>query len=344
MEKKMNAEEVWRSLENGYWARHAIPDDLKNVTKLINISSLAMIGKEDISIEEMRNEWETPGLNLETDTRVVFNGDDKLVGYTDVWDVSDTPVHPFVWGRVLPEYEGRGIGSAMLMWAIDRAKHAIGRVPENARVAARAFAVSTYEPSKRLLESQGMNLIRHSWQMLIDLDDDIPAPQWPEGIALRAYNHKQDAKSLYLTEEEAFSDHWGFVPESEEEGFERWLHHNKNDEEFDPTLWFLAMDGDEIAGAARCRIRSWEDPDTGWVRTIFVRRAWRRKGLALALLNHSFGELKSRGKERAGLGVDAESLTGATRLYEKAGMRINRQYDLYELELRPGEEIGKENL
>jgi mycothiol synthase len=82
------------------------------------------------------------------------------------------------------------------------------------------------------------------------------------------------------------------------------------------------------------------------VGTLGVRRPWRRRGVALALLQHSFGEFYRRGLRKAGLGVDASSLTGATRLYRKAGMRSDPayQYDLYEKELRPGEDLLTQSL
>ncbi len=108
------------------------------------------------------------------------------------------------------------------------------------------------------------------------------------------------------------------------------------DEHYDPTLWYLAFDRDQIAGGAICRPVSWEDPDAGWVRSLFVRRPWRRRELALALLRHAFLEFRKRGKQRVGLEVDAENLTGATQLYKKAGMHVTRQYDRYEFEVRPG--------
>ena len=79
----------------------------------------------------------------------------------------------------------------------------------------------------------------------------------------------------------------------------------------------------------------------GWIRALSVRRPWRRKGLALALLLHSFRDFKEREKARAGLGVDATNLTGATGLYEKAGMHVALQYDFYEKELRPGINLMK---
>ena len=93
-----------------------------------------------------------------------------------------------------------------------------------------------------------------------------------------------------------------------------------------------------------CHPKVVEDPDMGWVDVLGVRRPWRRRGLALALLHHTFGEFYQRGKRKVGLGVDAQSLTGATRLYEKAGMHVQRQYATYEKELRPGEELSTQSV
>ena len=109
---------------------------------------------------------------------------------------------------------------------------------------------------------------------------------------------------------------------------------------FDPTLWFLADDGSDDAGASICALRG----DIGWINTLGVRRPWRRRGVALALLQHSFGELYRRGRRNVRLGVDASSLTGATRLYERAGMREDRRYVIYSRELRHGHEIATETL
>jgi ribosomal protein S18 acetylase RimI-like enzyme len=111
-------------------------------------------------------------------------------------------------------------------------------------------------------------------------------------------------------------------------------------EKFDPSLWHIAMDGDQIAGFSICSIeRSDPEAPMGWVHALGVRRAWRKRGLGMALLLHSFGEFYRRGYRKAGLGVDASNLTGALRLYERAGMSVFRQYDRYELELRPGKEL-----
>jgi ribosomal protein S18 acetylase RimI-like enzyme len=116
------------------------------------------------------------------------------------------------------------------------------------------------------------------------------------------------------------------------------------DNGYDPALWFLAMDGEEIAGICLNRKTSYEDPEIGWVSTLGVQRRWRNRGIGLALLQHSFGEFYRRGYRKVALGVDSQNLTGALRLYEKAGMKILRQFDVYEKELRPGEEISVQTL
>lgn len=337
----MKTQNQWEGLPDDFQVRPATMGDIEEVVSLFNACSLAMIGCEDFSIPELHNDWETPNFDLAKSTRLVLNPKGQIIGYADVWDISNPPVHPFLWGRVHPEYEGQGVGSAMLYWSLNRASEVMTRVPDDARVSARTYTISTYEPSKQLLEDHGLQMIRRSWQMEIKLDQTLPEPDWPEGISLIPYVHERDGEDVYRATEEAFRDHWGFIEESFEEGYERWLHHVLQDEEYDPNLWFIAKNGDEIAGAALCRRRSYESKDTGWVRSLSVRKSYRRQGLALALLHHAFHECKKLGKKEVGLGVDSQNLTGATRLYEKAGMQVKRQYIQYEIELRPGRELAK---
>ena len=119
---------------------------------------------------------------------------------------------------------------------------------------------------------------------------------------------------------------------------EEWKHSRFDDPEFDPTLWPIAWDGDEVAGFSLNRYRM----GIGWIRTLGVRRPWRKRGLGEALLLHSFGEFYRRGTKTIGLGVDAQNPTGATRLYQKAGMYAASEFVTYEKELRPGRDIDEE--
>jgi ribosomal protein S18 acetylase RimI-like enzyme len=143
--------------------------------------------------------------------------------------------------------------------------------------------------------------------------------------------------------EESFQDHFGFVAEPLEEGLKRFKHFWEG-EGSDPTLLYVAMDGDQIAGINLCRPHAFDDLDMGWAGTLGVLRPWRKRGLGLALLRHSFNEFYRRGKRKVGLGVDAQNLTGALRLYENAGMHVHQTFDQYEKELRPGKEISVQSL
>jgi ribosomal protein S18 acetylase RimI-like enzyme len=102
---------------------------------------------------------------------------------------------------------------------------------------------------------------------------------------------------------------------------------------YDPTLWFLLWDGDELVGFALDFPEFGTDTDLGWVNWLGVRKPWRRRGLAEALLHRSFTELYARGKRRVGLGVDAQNVTGALRLYERVGMRAVRRYGVWQKDL-----------
>ncbi len=159
---------------------------------------------------------------------------------------------------------------------------------------------------------------RHSYRMEIDLAEDVREPRWPEGIAVRV-SGEEDYRTVY----DAVIEVWQDTSDPMDETFEEWAHWMIESPSFDPTLWFLAFSGDELAGFSLCREDS-NDSHAGYVASLGVRRPWRKQGLGEALLLHSFAEFRLRGYTRATLGVDASSPTGATRLYERAGMRAYR--------------------
>jgi ribosomal protein S18 acetylase RimI-like enzyme len=138
---------------------------------------------------------------------------------------------------------------------------------------------------------------------------------------------------------DAFRDHWGFADADPEEDYRRAAHHLDGHPHFDPELFFVLWDGDEVAGAAECFPNAENDPEKGQVAVLAVRKRWRGRGLGLGLLLHSFRAFWSRGIRTVTLTVDAESLTGATRLYEKAGMHVVLESATYDKKLRPGVEL-----
>lgn len=331
-------------LPAGFTVRPAEMADVETAVAMFNAVTLAQSGREEFSVEDIRSEWEIEDFRLDSATRVVIASDGALVGYSEVWDTRAVPVSPWVWARVHPQFEGLGIGTFLLDWAEQRCHDVFSRVPEDARVVMRCGALSTHQPSHDLLSGYGMMPTRSFWTMRIDLGDEPETAVLPAGLRFATLADRNDLGEVMRASTEAFQDHWGFVPAPEEDELRHWQEWTGNDHLFNPTLWFMVLDGDEVAGVSLCRLSSYEDPEMGWVNTLGVRRPWRRQGLALALLQHSFGELYRRGKRSVGLGVDADSLTGATRLYEKAGMHVIRQFINYEKELRSGVDLMKRSL
>jgi mycothiol synthase len=220
---------------------------------------------------------------------------------------------------------------------------ALPNVPVDLRFAPRVGTYREAEQPKKLFDDMGYLPIRSSYTMLIEMDAPVPEPEFPAGILVRTYRPETDAEAVYRAQTDSFRDHFGFVEEPFEEGLEHFRHFWEQPG-FDPTLLFLAMDGDEVAGISLCPPHAIEDSELGWVGTLGVRRPWRKRGIGLALLRYSFNEFYRRGKRKVGLGVDAQNLTGALRLYENAGMHVQQAFDLYEKELRPGVEISVESL
>jgi mycothiol synthase len=321
-------------------------DDLSAATAVMNAWSQDRLGVSKFTQDETCREWTIPGFNLQTDTRLVFAPDGQPVGYEEVWDLNDPHVRLNGWGRVHPAHEGQGIGSYLLDWAEQRGGQAVSRAPVGARVSILFQSLSNDPASQALFENAGLQLVRHSLRMIIDLDEPPPAPQWPAGIALRPFAVGQDERAVVHAVREAFRDHWGFVESPFETEFERWTHFMAHEARFNPALWYLAYDADRLAGFSLCYDTAWDNPDLGWVGTLGVLRPWRRRGLGLALLRHSFDLLYQRGKRKIGLGVDAQNLTGAIRLYTKAGMYPDPLYKfcMYEKELRPGQELSLQSL
>lgn len=326
-------------LPAGLRLRPASLGDVEAYVELGNAFSEAARGDRPFSITRTSADWQYPGITPQSNVCVVEDSGGKLVGGVEVWDDSEPPVRIWVFGFVHPQHAGRGIGSCLLDWAQRRGREAISRCPDDARVVLLPRVYAGHSPSERLVRDHQFTLHRHVWRMEIHFDRPPAPAEWPAGIRRRPYRHDADLRSVLRADYEAFRDHWGYLEQPEEWLLAQWQHWIATTEEFDPGLWLIACEGDEIAGVCLSTIKSPHNPDYGYVNSLAVRRPWRRRGLAIALLQQAFVELAERGKTGAQLHVDATNLTGATQLYERAGMRVARQTDWYEKQLRPGRNL-----
>ncbi|MFL5652690.1 MAG: GNAT family N-acetyltransferase [Ktedonobacteraceae bacterium] len=311
-------------------------EDVEAVFELINACDVATDGMPDHTLDEIRSYWQSPEFNLATDSWMVVTPEGQLVGYGDIDHEGYGKMFSFI--RVLPEYRKRGIETHLLRLVEARAVQRIAEVPATVRVALYSWSSHADKTMAHLLEQEGFKYVRSFWRMEMVMDWMPQAPEWPDGITVRTLIAGKEERAVFEMIEEAFHDHWGHTPTT----FEQWARWQLREEYFDPTLWFLAFDGDKLAGGSLCMYE--KDLDLGWVGQIAVRRPWRRKGLGMALLLHSFGEFFRRGIYKVGLGVDSQNLTGATRLYDRAGMHAVLQHDTYEKELRPGEELRTQSI
>lgn len=292
-------------------------EEAAEIAALLNAHSQALWGVDAMSAADVEHWFTIPTIEPEHDMRVAVGAGGELVGYADVNDGG--PEHTRFWidMRLRPGTED-AVGDALVAVLEARARE---RAAPGAL--ARGIFAEHDEAAKRVFEARGYELIRHSLRMERPLDDEVEEPVWPEGLTMRTAID-DELRRVWAAANEGFADHW----EHEEDPYEEWLHWAEGPGYTDRSLWFIAEDGDEIAGVCVCRPHESGEPDAGYVASLSVRPPWRRRGLALALLLHSFGEFRRLGRTRVTLGVDAENTTGAVKLYERAGMHMARRYDL----------------
>jgi mycothiol synthase len=289
------------SLPDGFTARPVMPADAPSVNALVVAADEAVQGWSDSTETDLIEWWRE--VELPHDSWLVGDGSAPaaygvLYPHGETADL-DCFVHP---GR-----KGLGLGSWLLAQGEERAR-------ERGLPKAHAWALAADEDARRLFELRGFGEVRRYYRMLIDMDRVPPEPEWPEGFRVDTFK-LEDAEAFYAAVNEAFEDEWNWVSQP----FERWLELRVHAPDVDLSLWFVVREGDEIAAVLRGDAHRF---DSGWVGVIGVRKPWRKRGLGLALLHHAFGEFYRRGETRVALGVDAQNPTGATRLYERAGMHV----------------------
>ncbi len=316
--------------------RPATLDDAQDIVNLRNACAVERTGKPATNLQAIRGMMQMPGLDLETDTLLAHGPEGHLAGFALV---QDNPPSPLIYAltEVGPRYWRTGVGAALCRWIEERARGAVPELEAGARVALLQQRLSTDEAGRELLLGEGYQVVRHNFRMVVELEGPPPPAAIPEGITIRPFVRDREGRALIRALREAFRDNWGYVDRGLDVEYERWMHILDRDPDCDPApYWFVALDGEEIAGFALCHPEMSEDPEMAWVYVVGVRPAWRRRGIALALLQHSFGALYHAGKRKVSLEVDAENRTGATRLYEKAGMHVERRQETFKKELRPG--------
>ena len=294
------------------------PDDAQAVTDLIGVCDTFDYGEPDFSLEDVRADWRRDGFVLERDAWLIYADDGMLVAYGFVWDMGDVArVEPTT--CVHPNFREHGLEDFY-----------IAQVEAHTRAQLETKIIqwivnSEHRSWTNRLEARGYHITRHDYVMEIELNEKSPLPILAEGFVMRSFERGRDERAVWACIQEAFHDHRGH----HDIEFDTWWTGYGEHPEWTPELSTVVTQDDEVVAAAMV----FQSFAGGWIRALGVRRPWRKRGIGLAMLHRIFGECYARGIHKVGLGVDAESLTGATRLYERAGMQVKVHFVRYEKEI-----------
>jgi len=313
------------SLPGAAW-RPLVIDDVAAYVRLQEDARVADAGAEVMTDEIARHELADPNCPIESNTLALVLPDRSLAASIMVNARLNglESRRVFLWGVTHPAYRGRGIGTELQAWGIARAEEILAGQPAELLRLVETFREVRLVDAVALHEAAGFRPARWYFDMRRDLREPLPAMPDLGGLRLVAYEPPM-AQPLLAIHNEAFRDHWGSEPLTAE----TWDHEFVGDPFFRGDLSFVVFDGEEIAGYTVNYVveSDWEAIGLreGWVGQLGVRRPWRKRGLATALLVRSMEAFRAAGLEAATLGVDAENPTGALGVYERVGFRPIRR-------------------
>lgn len=308
-------------LPTSWVARRPTMGDIKAIYALCRASDEAVLGIADISLVDVEADVTRPDADPTTNQLVVVDGSRALAW---VWledhSPGDVRVDVYV-DRTIPAEAADDLAGWAWRFLLARAAEVTaGHDRTEAQLTAGANDGDTIV--ERWLREQDFGWQRTFWRMRHDLTDDETPPARPTGLAIRpvsdtAIGPGSDLRVIHRLHEEAFADHWNFHPRD----FDTWWGQMQSSAGFDLSLWWIAEVDGQPAGLLIATTQMVEEGGL-YVDTLGTVRAARRRGVAVTMLAESFAEAARRGLGQVCLNVDSESPTGATRLYESAGMRV----------------------
>ena len=231
-------------------------------------------------------------------------------------------------GFIRPEYRRHRLGTAMLRYNERHLRGIASGHQEEHPQLFRVWATSAEDGAQALFAGAGYEPVRHMIMMTRPVDLPLPEAPMPPGLEVRPAE-PDHVRPIWDAMWEARRDHWGYV-EPTEQDYQRWIRGRL----FAPELWKVAWDGEQVAGMVLNRIDREQNEKhgrlRGYTQDIFVRRPWRRRGLARSLLVQSIRMFRQMGMEETALGVDTQNPSGALRLYESVGYREIQRHTFFE--------------
>lgn len=297
---------------DGVALRAARPEDAESAAAVLALDETAALGQSRIGTADVAAWWRN--VDLERDSWLFEEaGLPVAVGWLQTLDTVGAAA-----GAVHPDAVERGLGQRLVEAVETRAREV-----QLAKIHQEAYARSA--AACELFLRNGYREVMRAYEMGIQMEAMPAEPVVPAGFAIEEFA-EHHAHEFHATLLEGFADDLTFEPTA----FADWWASLTSAPDFDSTLWFVAVHGSDVAAVIRCEANR---RSGGWVGALAVRPPWRRRGLGMALLQRSFREFHARGVRWVGLGVDAASPTGATALYERAGMSVELEEILFEKEI-----------
>jgi mycothiol synthase len=283
------------------------------------------------TLADLQREFDDPWSNAEIDSLAAFTLAGRLAGFARTFQnpQPNGEVRCYLMVEVHPAERADGLEDALLDWAEERGQQRVLSVDHDSARVLRFGIQDTQTQRRARLERRGFNNVRYFYRMQRDLDEAIPAVQLPADLALRLYTPDL-SEAVRSAFDEAFRDHWSFDAVTPEDWQQFFIERSS----FRPDLTYVVMDGDEVTGFSFNCVSAEENArrhtSEGWVEVLGVRRPWRKRGVATALLCASMHAFKAEGLQHAMLGVDAENPTGALHVYEHVGFRPVKRFTQYQ--------------
>lgn len=314
--------------------RHFAGDsDYPKMIAIVNAAGDADQDDRSETFEDIKNQYEHLN-NCDPYKDMLFaeiKGETIAYSRVEWWqeeDPNDRIYTHFV--LIVPEYREKGIEQAMIQWCENRLLDIAEEHPQDSKRYYQTYSSAVKSSFNKILESFEYEVERYFIEMSRSLDV-IPETQLPDGIDVRSVK-EQDERKVWDASVEAFRDHWGFSPPTEQD-----YTSYKSSKYWQPDLWQVAWDGDEVVSS----VMNYIDDDhnqkfsrkRGWTETISTRREWRRRGIAKALIVHSMHMHKEKGMTEVALGVDTQNPSGALKLYESLGYIKDKTHMTYRKEM-----------
>ena len=272
---------------------------------------------------------------------------DTVVGIDDdgvfrAYGTVETPpgdesvVRAFIAGGVHPDVRGAGVGRELLSWMTARARQKLAESGKDVPGRIAAFLDDTAPDQWHLFEAAGYTAARFYSNLRRDLATPTHDVVLDPGLQVLPWDPSLD-DAARRAHNDAFRDHWGSEPATPDS----WVQGRSM---FAPAWSFVVVDTTKgsvaqpyVAGYLLSGRYEQDWPVTGrtsgYIETLGVRRGYRGRRIAVALLAAAMDAYRASGMELAELDVDADNPSGASGLYASLGFVKSSGSRMYSIEL-----------